>query len=348
MNIHAFYRKCNAAHEQKQPFVCFKSPSTNGIKAYLQQDKKVYEDTDGRPGFVFAPFDTSEKTVIMPEDKAETITSEFIKSPKQLTTIVLHHDAQDTKALYLKLVNDAIAAIENTGLKKVVVSRAIEMELPNFDILAIFNTLCNQYPTAFVYCWYHPEIGLWLGATPERLLTVQNGRFETMALASTQVDTGAKKMKWTAKEIEEQRLVTDYLLEQLTDIKKINVSKPYNKKAGNLWHICTEISGKLSKDYPVGQLIKRLHPTPAVCGYPKEQALEFIKNSEKYNREFYTGYLGERNVKGKTAVFVNLRCMQIKGNNAYIYVGGGITVDSDPQAEWEETQRKSETILEVL
>lgn len=348
MNIHAFYRKCNAAFERKRPFVCFKPPASHIIKAYLQGDEKVYKDTNGRPGFLFAPYSTTEKAVVIPEDRSEIITSTFIKRPKQLTTIILHQDGEASKTEHFRLVNDAITAIKNTELKKVVVSRRIEVELHDYDILSTFNTLCNRYPTAYVYCWFHPAIGLWLGATPERLLTVRDRRFETMALASTQVDKGKRKITWTAKEIEEQRLVTDYILEQLADVKNISVTKPYNKKAGNLWHICTEITGEIPLQSTVGQLIKSLHPTPAVCGYPKKQAMEFIENCENYNRKYYTGFLGERNLKGSTAIYVNLRCMEIQQNKALIYVGGGITGDSDPQAEWEETQRKSETMLVVI
>ena len=109
-------------------------------------------------------------------------------------------------------------------------------------------------------------------------------------------------------------------------------------------------------------LINKLHPTPAVCGLPKEEAKDFILKNEGYHREFYTGFLGELNMPAEegikdnksTSLFVNLRCMKIQphskgGNNsAIVYIGGGITKDSDPENEWKETVAKSEVMKKVL
>ena len=110
------------------------------------------------------------------------------------------------------------------------------------------------------------------------------------------------------------------------------------------------------------KLIYTLHPTPAVCGLPKIEAMQFILDNESFNREFYTGFLGELNKEVKVQprtgklnienraftynkrashLFVNLRCMQIKDNELKIYVGGGITKDSVSNKEWEETLTKS-------
>ncbi|MFD1079733.1 chorismate-binding protein, partial [Longispora fulva] len=131
----------------------------------------------------------------------------------------------------------------------------------------------------------------------------------------------------------------------------------------------TDISGRLAAGENLSEIIKALHPTPAVCGLQKEKAQNFILSEENYDREFYTGFLGElnlqnstsrsvnkrnvenlayRTVKKKTALFVNLRCMKLRENAAYLYVGGGITKDSDPEAEWEETVNKSQTMKKVL
>ncbi|PID69826.1 MAG: isochorismate synthase [Flavobacteriales bacterium] len=348
MNIRAFYMECSYAYEQKRPMVCFKHPSFNNLKAYIQNDNHLYENTDESSGFVFAPFLASDKTIIFPATQSKIISSNLIKSPQTSDTIVLHPDNKTAKEQHLRLVQNAITTIKDTALQKVVVSRKIEVKLSGFDFIKVFHSICNLYPTAFTYCWYHPKIGLWLGATPERLLTVSDYHFKTMALAATQAAVENKKVEWKTKEKNEQQLVTNYILEQLTDLENVTVSKPSNKKAGNLWHICTEISGKLPEQFPVSRLIKRLHPTPAVCGLPKTPALAFIKKYENYDRKYYTGYLGELNMEGKTDIYVNLRCMEITKKQAIIYAGGGITADSYPQSEWEETQRKSETMLIVL
>ena len=91
-----------------------------------------------------------------------------------------------------------------------------------------------------------------------------------------------------------------------------------------------------------------LHPTPAVCGLPKEEAKQFILDNELYNRDFYTGFLGELNLKGQTNLYVNLRCMQLKDNRISIYVGGGITADSNAENEWEETVIKAKVMKNAL
>ncbi len=101
-------------------------------------------------------------------------------------------------------------------------------------------------------------------------------------------------------------------------------------------------------------MIKKLHPTPAVCGLPKEAAKQFILENESYHRKFYTGFLGELNIDFKTFkkeysdLFVNLRCMDIENNAATLYVGCGITKDSIPEMEFMETVNKSMTIRKVV
>ncbi len=124
-----------------------------------------------------------------------------------------------------------------------------------------------------------------------------------------------------------------------------------------------------SASFEISKLLKALHPTPAVCGLPRAEAQEFIKHFESYDRSFYTGFLGElnklednskvrnrRNVENlayktltpATRLFVNLRCMQFKSSINEIYVGGGITKDSIPEDEWEETVNKAQTIASIL
>jgi isochorismate synthase len=209
---------------------------------------------------------------------------------------------------------------------------------------------------------------LWLGASPETLITIENKRFKTMSLAGTQkVDYTLNN--WTIKEKNEQQIVTDFLVEKLKPItKSLQVSEAETVQAGNLIHLKSTISGVLLED-SLKLVIDTLHPTPAVCGYPREAAKEFILKEEHYNREFYTGFMGELNFKKVVKrnkkrqnvennaynsidtisnLFVNLRCMQIKDFKALIYVGGGITQDSIPQNEWEETVSKSLTMKKVL
>ena len=110
----------------------------------------------------------------------------------------------------------------------------------------------------------------------------------------------------------------------------------------------------LNKKSTLKTLIRALHPTPAVCGLPRGYAKKFILENEQYDRSFYTGFLGELNIKSdkkkviNSSLFVNLRCMNIDENRVSVFVGGGITKESIAKKEWEETVSKSKIMKRVL
>ena len=195
-----------------------------------------------------------------------------------------------------------------------------------------------------------------MGATPEQLLKVEGNIFETMALAGTQKNTGYQEVVWQDKESQEQQFVTDYIVTELNKVSNsILVSEPYSIKAGSIWHIKTDISGQLNSTKNLKEVVGLLHPTPAVCGLPKLESKQFILDNENYDRTFYTGYLGELNSsstsdKTSSDLFVNLRCMEIemdlnlKTAKANLFMGCGITKDSIPEKEWEESVNKSMTM----
>ena len=222
--------------------------------------------------------------------------------------------------------------------------------MPFHSIVEIYKKLVQTYANAFVYVWFHPKVGLWFGATPETLLHFSEHSFKTMSLAGTQVYNEKEEVVWRSKELEEQQLVTDFIENQLKSIAfNLKVDKTKTVKAGNLLHLRTRVEGDLNKTATLKELIRSLHPTPAVCGLPRESAKRFINQNENYKRTFYTGFLGELNFENqKSSLFVNLRCMSIEDKIASIYVGGGITKDSNAKREWEETIAKSKTMKKVL
>ena len=193
-----------------------------------------------------------------------------------------------------------------------------------------------------------------MGATPEKLLESKDNKVHTMALAGTQLFDELHSNNWTEKEYNEQAIVTDYLIEKLETItSQVAVSKPYDSKAGNLIHLKTDIVAQLNKDQNLSDTIAVLHPTPAVCGFPKKEAKQFILENENYEREFYAGFLGELNKdfnsgENNTDLFVNLRCIKIENNLINFYAGGGITKDSIPEIEWDETVNKTNTIKSCI
>ncbi len=334
---------------QNLPFVVYCKPNSDKILGLFQQNDSLFETADfTEKGFVFASFDGS-KTILIPENQSEKVSVDFQKKEigvSQKAVDVLNEPAKNN---FENLVAKGIQAIENNEFKKVVLSRKESVDLANFDIINAFENLVQLYPTTFVYCFYHPKAGTWLGATPEQLLKANGKEFKTIALAGTQKDNGSNEVVWPKKEQEEQQFVTDYIVEKVKNVaSKVLVSKPCSLKAGSIWHIKTDISGTLNSDSSLREVALLLHPTPAVCGYPKDKSKAFILENENYDRTFYTGFLGELNIENQTDLFVNLRCMEIDGAQAHLFMGCGITKDSVPEREWEESCNKSMTMKKVL
>ena len=332
--------------EENLPFVVYRKPNKKEVLAFFQKDANLNEtSTFSDEGFVFAPFDSNEKAVLIPKEKSEYF-KEYLKEFSSLNSINDITDDLSSKENHINLITSGIKAIKSGAFKKVVLSRKEKVDVNDFDVLSSFKKLLIAYPNAFVYLWFHPKVGLWLGATPETLIKIKGDAFETMSLAGTQEFKGNVDVMWKPKELFEQQLVTDYVLDKLKPIcNGVEADEVKTIKAGNLLHLKTQIKGVFSSK-PV-DLIKVLHPTPAVCGFPKDETKEFIINNENYNREYYTGFLGELNLPN-SELFVNLRCFQVIDKRIFIYVGGGITKDSNPEKEWEETVAKTKTVKKVL
>ena len=144
-------------------------------------------------------------------------------------------------------------------------------------------------------------------------------------------------------------MVTDYIKNSTENlVENIQISKAYTQKAGNVVHLKSDISGKLKSDVSENDIINALHPTSAVCGMPLHVARNFILENEKYNRKYYSGFLGEFQMQEQTNLFVNLRCLEVLNNAVNVYVGCGITKDSNPEMEFLETENKSMTMRDVL
>ena len=250
---------------------------------------------------------------------------------------------------HLKLVATAVDEIASGKLNKVIVSRRISVGTQK-DCFEIFKSALHHYTNSFCYLWFHPETGIWIGASPEVFLKVRAEEIETVSLAGTLKTDSNTEPIWGNKEMEEQQMVTDYIYSCFSEIlDQVTISEPETIRAGNVWHLKSKITGKTRENFELGRLIKNLHPTPAVCGFPKQKALRFINANETYKRGYYTGFLGELNLDGcNTNLFVNLRCIKLEGKDAAVFVGGGITQNSVPELEWLETQHKSQTMLSLL
>ncbi len=404
-----FFERLKEQKEKDLPFVVYTTSSKNKsyLCAFLQHSTEVFKTTSfSETGFIFAPFEPGKEIILFPKEKCEILESVFKDDENFLLSPV--SEAFNTVAIgdkekHINLVHRGIDAIKKAQFKKVVLSRKEVLHTANPDAIKLFQKLLKSYPEAFVYLMHHPGVGTWLGATPEKLLEVERNRFKTMALAGTQKYTETMNVDWGEKERKEQQIVTDTILDNIKDtVTNIETSGPFTTTAGALLHLRTDIAGEIISDKGnsrtdakhrvstqemlcvsteemhristenqgnLKKIITALHPTPAVCGLPKKESRDFILENENYNREFYTGFLGEINMKQevkrsrnkrnqeiqayssfvpKTSLFVNLRCMKITKETAEIFVGGGITKESVPEAEWEETQNKAGTMKAVF
>ena len=333
------------------PFVLYSLPNDSRICVMLQRemDKRELKE-EIIDGFVFNPFDSKKKSFFI-----SALNSEIIETEWEFAELSQDHidinETQLEKDKHLALVSKTIAEIVSTKIFKIVVSRKKETAVKDLQLELLINRLLNLYPSAFRYLWYHPDTGLWCGASPEILLEANNGIFKTMALAGTRKFELNANTKWTDKEIEEQQYVTDSILENLEKVTTyVKVSKPYTQRAGDLEHLRTDIEGAVRKNGKTFlDIAKALHPTPAVCGRPKLAAMKFITNNEDYDREFYTGFLGPVSKIGNCCnLFVNLRCLKFDDKKAILFAGGGITEASTPNDEWQETHFKLQTMVKVL
>ncbi len=329
-------------YKLQTPFVFYRKAASKTLKAVIQEDDTLYTTVDySESGFVLAPFDNQMDSILFPFSKSEFLSFDLLL-PDTNTFPISHRPPGDIRVQndYLTLLQKAIDFIKEGHANKIVISRKISQELKSVKPADLFVKILNQYPDAFVSIWFHPAVGLWMGASPEKLLNQTNDVFSTMSLAGTKLKSD--KREWNKKEKEEQQWVTDFIINQLLPmVDDLQVSKPKTVTAAHLNHIKSDITGRLSADFKLNDLIKALHPTPAVCGTPRKIAQEFILENENYNRDYYTGFLGELNMENQTDLYVNLRCLQIQEQKVRLYVGGGITKDSNPEDEWEETLNKS-------
>lgn len=337
-------------------FVSFRSPGAAVPQTFINPEgvatiRDLHSGFTELPGFVFAPFRKNQPALYM-DGRIHLTGTEFPEPDlgdnfAQAAIPELSLQTEE-KASYTQKVQEVIAQIRSGTVKKVVISRPIVIPFSPIGLSAVlFEQLCKDYPKAFVYLAWIPGYGLWVGATPEMLLKLEDGAVTSIALAGTRKPDEVGE--WGHKEIDEHEWVCRHIEEKMAAVgcTEISRSGTVSVAAGTVSHLKTEYKAKIGKA-TVGALLHALHPTPAVCGWPQKEAFESILKTEGTERGFYTGFLGPVTASGNLTVYVNLRCMQITGTKAIIYSGGGITAASDPGAEWEETELKSATLLNSI
>lgn len=248
--------------------------------------------------------------------------------------------------IYREQLSTLIERLKSRG-GKTVLSRVIGVRNNSVNWTDVAENLWELFPDTFGYLFFTPHTGAWLGASPEILMkTFLDGSFTTHALAGTLHIND----EWDEKNKNEQHLVEEYIESVLRNFGcTFEKDGPKSLRYGNLKHLSTVYNGFFPDGCDSGAILKELAPTPALAGFPKSQALEDIASLERHDRQCYGGYITLKTDNGSFS-FVTIRCIHFdptSGKGA-IYVGGGITPQSDVSAEMKETSVKASPILEII
>ncbi len=374
-----------AASELQLSYACWRLPKSTDFQVLVDFSeipvRRKAQLEKSEQGFLVQPFlqESQEDTLFLKADllfssneKAfsigtdinpllkESFFSRFYEKLKSGNTEVAFPDFDNTTSSkktisnYTELVSLGKESILENRFKKIVLARSKEMNVSSGSkITTILQKISNEYPAAFVSLIYTKETGAWLTATPEILASIdKEGIFRTIALAGTQLLKDGESIQravWTQKEIEEQALVSRYIINCFKKIRlrEYEENGPRTVQSGNLLHLRTDYSVN-TKELNFSELgtvmLELLHPTSAVCGMPKEVTLEFIKEHEGMDRKLFSGYLGPVNINEESHIFVNLRCANLFANKVLLYAGAGVTQDSEPENEYRETELKMEAV----
>jgi len=256
-----------------------------------------------------------------------------------------------SEAGYLDAVASALQAIHAKELQKVVVSRQLEIETQGqFIPLDLLNKLRKKYPDCCSFSYQNGKGESFIGATPERLVRVLDGVFETEALAGS-IERGesarqdayfSRQLLSSEKDRVEHGLVLQFIHEKLSAMGLVveAAQVPEILQLSNIQHLRVPLKGTLGNGHHIFDLVEMLHPTPALGGYPQPQALEQIARLELRNRDRYGGLTGWVDHHGNGEFTVNIRCARVDRNRAVLFAGAGIVADSEPEKELRETELK--------
>lgn len=354
-------------------FALYRLPWTDECLLVLQttgdvEQLECIEELNGKKGFVMAPFCQSDEhplVLIRPDVTAydwEEISEALTKlecadavltcTCNNVSSELSPYVSEETNKLqYIEAFERFIRPLKEKEFQKLVLSRAANKHIhSDFSPIGAFVRACNSYPRMMIYLCHTPASGTWLGSTPEILLSGHGKEWHTVALAGTMpMQNEVMPTVWDKKNVEEQEYVADYVRRVTKKFgSKLTEKGPYTARAGQLVHLKTDFNFLLKNGDRLGELLQELHPTPAVCGLPKEEAFEFILENEGHERSYYSGITGWLDPENGTDLYVNLRCMEIRPSEVTLYAGGGILASSEAESEWEETEAKMKTMRSII
>lgn len=343
--------------QSRRSFALYRVPGQE-VALMLQDEAECIEAKDQlQSGFLYAPFCESAETptlLLRPDKQAkgwEEI-ERLVACMEEVSPMKSFPEKEEEEEEeYAARFERCMEAIKSGRLNKLVASQRQRGTGTNHlgdHVATCFVRALTDYPGSMVHLLYTPNSGLWLGASPELLVSRRGDVWQTMALAGTQT---RGEGQWSAKNVEEQDYVSGFIHSLLVSLQAEieHECAPHTLTTGQLEHRCTDFRFRLSeKRMSIFEMARALHPTPAVGGYPQREANAWLQNNEHLKRKYFSGYLGPVNTEGESQLYVNLRCAHITEKVTWYYAGGGLTKYSVMEDEAREIERKMDTLKNLL
>jgi menaquinone-specific isochorismate synthase len=292
------------------------------------------------------------------KERDELIHAAQVKEVKTYEKPTLVGYTEPYKADYLKSIDQVTSLIKRDEAKKVVIARSLALEFSqSVTSPQILSHVSNEQPESYLFGLEHQDM-LFYGASPERLVKVVDGKAYSSCVAGS-IKRGAtaeederlgKGLLNDAKNLGEHNYVVEMITNTFTkNCESVKVPNgPQLLKIRDIQHLFTPVEGVLKENASILQLVESLHPTPALGGVPREQAMNVIRDYEPMNRGLYAAPIGWVDSEGNGEFAVAIRSAALIQNQAYLYAGGGIVADSEAASEYEETLVKFRPMLRAL
>ncbi len=261
------------------------------------------------------------------------------------------------RGAWIEAVGLTLDRIRLGAFSKAVLARSVGVPVVrSADPVAILTSLRDAYPACYRFLIADGRGNAFLGASPERLVRFTGGEIRSEAVAGTQRcgpgDDGAglaRALEESEKDRSEHAIVLRHLVETLTPLcKEVAAGATEVMRLPHLLHLRTPVRGRAREGTHVLDLVSGLHPTPAVAGWPRNEALAWIREAEASGRGWYAGPVGWVNAGGEGDFAVGIRAVALRGTHARLFAGAGIVEGSDPGLEWSETELKMKGILDAV
>ncbi|WP_414548011.1 isochorismate synthase [Anabaena sp. CCY 0017] len=263
-------------------------------------------------------------------------------------------NAQDFK----RAVGSAVEKIRSSHLSKIVLANALDVKSSHiFNLFQSLNNLRQIHPNCYIFSTSNGKGQNFIGASPERLISINNQELISDALAGSaprgktpaEDAANANRLLNSIKERHEHSLVIDFITQRLTQLGLLpQVLAPRLRQLSNIQHLWTPITAKVTANVHPLQIVSQLHPTPAVAGATRDFACAEIRRYESFERGLYAAPLGWIDANGNCEFIVGIRSALIDGDRARLYAGAGIVAGSDPEKEFAEVQLKLQALLKAL